>query len=664
MPTTRPTRDPAKPGRPFHPGLEGLRGLAVAVVLLFHDGIPWMQGGFLGVSTFFTLSGFLITGLLLTEYDRTERIDLPAFWGRRFRRLMPAALLTLFGIALFGHFVADVTQRERLLGDGLAALFYVANWWLIATDVGYVDLMGSPSPVQHFWSLAIEEQYYAVYPLMAVGGLVLARLRRRSLGVILALLMGASWIWMAWLSTGHVSNARIYYGTDTRAGELLAGGILAIALGERGVPERLQRSVAWLGVAALAVCGWLWATSSTESDLLYSGVLAIHTLASTAIIAAAILPGGPIRQLLSGSVIRWVGRVSYGIYLIHWPVYLWLDSDRSGLDGFPLTLLRLLVTFTLAAASWVLLEEPVRRGRFIVGWRRRVVPPVAILLVAGAFILSADWPSSGSNALFPFGIDPIGIRPNRKEGANETPIRVLVVGDSVAHNIGNGLIDWADRTGLAVVKNAARKGCGIARGGRIGGPTRAHRICEDWDHGFARPIRQTDPDIVVVYSAGFDLVNRRLGSWPEPKAIGDPDFDRWLRSEYDSALALFTSRGARVVWLSPLCLGRPPAPGGNSPLDPERTRLLTENIIKPLARESDRVAYVDLFSEVCPGGRFTNDFAGISDFRPDGIHFSEAGARWVGRWLGRQILETDRHDGGDPPGAEGTSDTASWSIIE
>jgi peptidoglycan/LPS O-acetylase OafA/YrhL len=128
MPTTRPTHK-AAPGtaRPFLPGLEGLRGLAVLVLLLFHDGFVWMQGGFLGVSTFFTLSGFLITGLLVSEFERTGRIDLPGFWGRRFRRLMPAALLTLLGVAIFGHLGADATQHERLLGDGLSALFYVAN---------------------------------------------------------------------------------------------------------------------------------------------------------------------------------------------------------------------------------------------------------------------------------------------------------------------------------------------------------------------------------------------------------------------------------------------------------------------------------------------------------------------------------------------------------
>lgn len=142
MPTIRPTNKRAPSAtRPFHAGLEGLRGVAVVVVLLFHDGFVWMQGGFLGVSTFFTLSGFLITGLLVSEYDRTGRIDLLGFWSRRFRRLMPAALLTLVGIAIFGYLAADVTQHERLLGDGISALFYVANWWLIVTDVGYAGML-------------------------------------------------------------------------------------------------------------------------------------------------------------------------------------------------------------------------------------------------------------------------------------------------------------------------------------------------------------------------------------------------------------------------------------------------------------------------------------------------------------------------------------------
>ena len=168
---------------PFLPALEGLRGVAVLVVLLFHAEVPGVGGGFLGVSTFFTLSGFLITRLLTAEGERDGRIGLRAFWGRRFRRLMPAALVGLAAIALLASLFGDYTQLQRLREDGIAALLYFANWWLIISGAAYDDLMGSPSFIQHFWSLAIEEQYYAVFPLVAA--VLLARGGRRPLAIVL-----------------------------------------------------------------------------------------------------------------------------------------------------------------------------------------------------------------------------------------------------------------------------------------------------------------------------------------------------------------------------------------------------------------------------------------------------------------------------------------------
>jgi hypothetical protein len=465
---------------------------------------------------------------------------------------------------------------------------------------------------------------------MASAGLVLAGLSRRALGVALVLMMTSAWVSMAWLAAGDVSNARIYYGTDTRCAELLAGGLLALAISGRQIPERRQSVISGLGVLGLAVSLWFWTTSSTEHESLYAGGLVLFTAASVTVIAAAIQPIGPVQWLLSGTVLRWIGRVSYGAYLIHWPIYLWLDAERTGLDGLALTALRMGLTAICAAISYRWLEEPIRSGRRILGWHRWVAPPAAALLVSVAFAIASGWTSRQPPAVPSETTRTPTVSPGESGLAmTDTPIRILVLGDSVSHNMGDGLIRWAEKTGRADVENRGRKGCGIARGAWVGGPTRTNRICDNWTRGYLRPIVEFDPDLVVVYSAGFDLLNRQLDSWDAPLAIGHADYDRWLRSEYDAASALFSRQGAHVVWLSPLCLGRKPGPGGNSPLEPERTRLLTENIVKPLARESDHVSYVDLYTAVCPGGRFTNELAGISNSRPDGIHFSEHSADWV-----------------------------------
>ncbi|MCX7620230.1 MAG: acyltransferase, partial [Acidimicrobiales bacterium] len=177
---------------PHFPGLDGLRGLAVLVVLLFHSGFSWAKGGFLGVSSFFTLSGFLITALLLAERRATGAIDLKAFWIRRFRRLMPAALTCLTVVAVFGLFGADGTQKRNLAGDALSAMGYVANWRFVFSGQSYADLFAAPSPVLHFWSLAIEEQFYLLYPLLAYGVFRLVGFSRRYFGAVVLVLILAS----------------------------------------------------------------------------------------------------------------------------------------------------------------------------------------------------------------------------------------------------------------------------------------------------------------------------------------------------------------------------------------------------------------------------------------------------------------------------------------
>ena len=338
-----------------------------------------MRGGFLGVSTFFTLSGFLITGLLIAEYERSGRIDLPGFWSRRFRRLMPAALLTLAGIAIFGSHAADVVQQSRLGGEGISALFYLANWWLIFTDAGCASLLGSPSPVQHFWSLAIEEQYYVVYPVIVATAFGVTGSGRRGLASLLTVSLIASSLWMAWLAGTDVSNTRIYYGTDTRCAELLAGGLLALLLAGRQPPTKapIRRAVSILGVSGLALSAYFWAISSVDSDALYTGGLAAYMASSLMIIAAAVLPGGPVRALLSLGWLRWLGRVSYGAYLYHWPLFLWLTEQSTGLGGPALALLRVVATLVLAGISYRWLEEPIRTHRRVLLWRRWILPPVA-----------------------------------------------------------------------------------------------------------------------------------------------------------------------------------------------------------------------------------------------------------------------------------------------
>ena len=211
-----------------HRGLDGLRGVAVILVIIFHSGLDWLPGGFLGVSVFFTLSGFLITSLLINECENTGRLDLKAFWGRRLRRLAPASLVVIAGVVGLASWLSTSIEASRIKGDAISAVLYFSNWRFIYSGHSYGELFASPSPLQHLWSLSIEEQLYVAVPVI-IAGLFAVGLRRRGIGIFLLIGVVGSTI-ATMLISGH---EHIYYGTHTRAAELLLGAALACLFGQR-----------------------------------------------------------------------------------------------------------------------------------------------------------------------------------------------------------------------------------------------------------------------------------------------------------------------------------------------------------------------------------------------------------------------------------------------
>ncbi len=388
MSTTDPTS--SRPSLPHVPALDGLRGLAVVAVLAFHGGFSWAVGGYLGVSAFFTLSGYLITSLLVVEWDATGTISLRGFWARRFRRLLPAALVVLAAVALTSVFFADSGQLASLRADMLAALGNVANWRFVLDDRSYAELFTGPSPLQHYWSLSIEEQFYLVFPLAtflllrATGG------RRAPVATVFGTAMAASLAWAWWLSSSPTGAEQAYYDTGARAVELLAGALLALVLaGRTGRVDRHPRLLAGAGNVALVALAVAWAVVPQTSAILHRGGLALHATLVVLVLAAAHVPG-PVASFCSTAPLRAAGRISYGLYLIHWPVFVWLDSARTGLEGTPLFAVRVAVTFVLALASYALVEQPVRLRRVLPG--RRALAGVAVgatVVVAMAFIVPA-----------------------------------------------------------------------------------------------------------------------------------------------------------------------------------------------------------------------------------------------------------------------------------
>ncbi|MGZ4678454.1 MAG: DUF459 domain-containing protein [Acidimicrobiia bacterium] len=657
--------------------LDGLRGIAVAGVLLFHAGATGFGGGFLGVSIFFTLSGFLITSLLLVEHETSGGIALGHFWSRRARRILPAALVALAGIALYGLTVADAHQAARLPGDGLSALGEVANWRFVFGDQSYAALFSAPSPVQHFWSLAIEEQFYLVFPLIVLAALSLARGVRRPLVVVVAVLALLSALVGAVLfSPGH-DPSRVYYGTDTRAVELLVGALLALALaGRRRLEGRgTQLAVAGAGVVALTLLILSWVAVEQSDGFLYRGGLTIHAVLAATVIAAALVPG-PVRSALSLAPLRALGLISYGVYLYHWPIFLWLSPERTGLDGLALFGERMALTIAIATVSYLWIEQPIRHGHWISGWRPAVLAAAVAASIAALFV-SVPTTSSSPQIVFsavkrpaealtagsshhPGATLPVtgpGYQttkaatsptapPSSSAQAAPAPSpaapvpvapppppvhRILLVGDSVAQTLGRGLERWGPAHGVNVV-NAARFYCGIARGGRIGmalGHTA--NACADWGTRWPTLLDRYHPEVVVVLTTIWDISARQRDEWgPDYLNVGDPRFDQFVEGEWRQAVETLGSRGARVVWLTNPCA---------------REDMLNDDLhyanahYIPALLSMSPVVKVDLASGVCPDGKFSDRIGPVAEGRPDGMHFSDPGADWVASWLGPRLAD-------------------------
>ena len=349
---------------PFAPALDGLRAVAVIAVLLYHGGVDWMPGGFLGVDLFFCLSGYLITSLLLAERRGTGRIDLPAFWLRRARRLLPAAFLVIaVSVAAAAILVPGDLAQTR--GDALASLFYVDNWHQLLVGQSYFAAFERPSLLRHMWSLSIEEQFYLLWPLALGFGVAKLGARKTSLATLGLALLSA--LLMAVLFTGGSDPSRVYYGTDTHAVGLLLGATLAFVwpLG-RFEPPRRPSALAVLDITAGIALAALILAMVTWHDydaLVYRGGIAAFSLTAVVLIATVAHPAGRAAHLLGSAPLRWIGARSYGIYLWHWPV---MALTRPGIDvHWPLPLLlafQIGLTIALAAASYRWLEQPFRNG--------------------------------------------------------------------------------------------------------------------------------------------------------------------------------------------------------------------------------------------------------------------------------------------------------------
>ena len=364
-PATTQGRRGESPRLPYLSSLDGLRALAVIAVLLYHAQTSWLRGGFLGVDVFFVISGYLITSLLLVEWRQRGRIDLPAFWLRRARRLLPALFL-LIGVTLAFAVVFLPGEVAELRSYAAAALGYVTNWYLVFHRSSYFETIGRPSLFQHLWSLAVEEQFYILWPLLFTAMMRFWRPRH----VLLVVLAGAaaSTLAMALQYRPDVDPSRVYYGTDTRAVGLLAGAALAFLWGPGELEGRAGRVNGLLldvvGFGALAVLVGLCLRLDGFQPFLYRGGFALVALTAAVVVAVAVHPRARLMGALLGCrPLRWIGLRSYGIYLWHWPIFMVTRPQLDvPIDGLPLLALRLAATVLIAEISYRFVETPIRTG--------------------------------------------------------------------------------------------------------------------------------------------------------------------------------------------------------------------------------------------------------------------------------------------------------------
>ncbi|MDT5058384.1 MAG: hypothetical protein QOF66_6750 [Mycobacterium sp.] len=629
------------------PALDGIRAVAVALVLAEHGGIPGVSGGFLGVDVFFVLSGFLITSLLLDEQRRTGRIALAGFWIRRARRLLPALIVMVLAVvAARALFPPEATATLR--DNAVAAFFWVANWAFVAQRTDYFSEGTPPSPLQHTWSLGVEEQYYLLWPLLLIAVVALIGARARWAVFALAAAGAVGSAAAAILMASDAGVNRVYFGTDTRAQALLVGAAAAALLvrdwsvltaGGTLIRTRWRRWVAGglsvLGLAMLAALAH-FATGSAR-DFRAGLLLAVAVAAVLVVAPVALDQGGFVARALALRPLVWLGAISYGVYLWHWPIFLALNGERTGWSGWRLFAVRCAATVAVATASWWLLEQPIRR------WRPVIVP---MLPLAGATAATA---AAVTMLVLPVGTKPADLPvgpdvdsaalvspevPVEVKSAAGTPTpgtkRVAVFGDSVAWT----LMRYMPPTRGLNFANYTTIGCGIARGGPyryVGETLNQKPECDAWPVRWSQRINHDRPDVVLLIVGRWEVVDRvNEGHWTH---IGDDAYEAYLRGELQRALDILTSTGAHVVVTTEPYNRRGERPDGSLYPEDQPARADRWNtLLRSVIGKRPGVTLLDLNEKLGPNGYYTSKVDGIK-MRIDGVHPTPEAVKWLTPWL-------------------------------
>jgi peptidoglycan/LPS O-acetylase OafA/YrhL len=654
-PAPSPPVAPKTPSKRGHvPALDGIRGIAVLLVLLFHFKIGPFRGGFVGVTVFFTLSGFLICSRTVTEVGRSGGFAVKDFFERRIRRLAPAAIVCILGVVIATNLIGTREQHSSITGDALAALGNVANWRYLIHGTSYTDLFAAPSPLNHFWSLAIEEQFYLVFP---VAVWLLLKLPRMACVVSVALLLSVGLAWSAHAASTAGSYNRFYYGTDARMSELLIGVIAAIALSYWRIP--LQRPAGRERFAMTLVAGAALATVLIGAMAYRNGGSAYQqggavtiALATAVLIIGGLEGSNGVARACSARWLRWVGKVSYGAYLYHWPIFALSGKHWGPLHGLSLGLAQLTLSLLLAGLSFRFLEAPIQKRRFAPSrpalfrqWSKALTG-VAVLAVLIAVVHPVSgaprFAQAGSSGATIPGLQVPGraqvksgasVAPPTNANANAAarPLRVLVTGDSTARVMANALVGYQNAHPKALqVLDLSLPGCPITPADRIrnysGEIGQNVTLCQGWQTTFAKQIDTFKPDVSAVFLSVMEQADQRTDTTDWDNVL-DPTYRAHQETEFGALANLLTATGARVLWANaPYIKFQVDLPWVSD--SHQRTDALNA-AFADLAAKNKKITLINYASKL-------NRPDGVVDtsIRPDGIHMTDAAASKVAQeWL-------------------------------
>ena len=656
-----------QPHMGYEPSLDGIRAFSVIAVMLYHANIAWLPGGFLGVEVFFVVSGFLITSLLIEEHESTQRIDLKQFWIRRARRLLPALFVMLCATAICVAFYATDSAPD-FRRDVLPSLGYFSNWWQIfAVDTPYFAASSLPV-LRHLWSLAVEEQWYFIWPLLFTFVFGAKWMRPKISGVLLLLCSGAIMFATAlrFVQDDETRTNFLYLSTVTRSSGLLLGAAVAMLWRpwrKTSPSSRWKSSVAdALAVASIAVVGVLMATVHVADARLYQGGLAVTTIASAVIIAVVMRPNGLfVKKFFSQELFVEIGRRSYGLYLWHWPIFVVAHARDSGNR----LAVALALTIIINEFVYQYVEIPTRQGALGKWWRNRqqlsamhrrlpvlitaaIVASMGITGVKVVGIEARDLSIDTSTANVIFSVPTTVASASSLPAASTTsttiaklPRKLVIVGDSQAHSLAINKPSGIEET--FVITNGSIDGCGVYdRGVGVGGTNgnfrRNFANCVGFEKKWAKSATTARADVALVVIGAWEVLDLKINGFTF--AVKTSPADTIFRTQMKRGIDALRSTGATVALLEVACMRPVDSKGGPVPALPQRgddtrTKHLNDLLREIAAPEDDGVFFVSGPKEWCSDPKISTSLS----YRWDGVHAYKPGAKLIFETIASSVLK-------------------------